>query len=110
MKDNEFEVVLELLRKKIGVEPSVMRLMVHSDDIMSQFKNKTKLWFYSVLTDDGVIKDTEVLFEYDPGNIYVFKSWEKVFIIYAAQHKSSVDFLVKNIYKQVKNKKNGNNK
>jgi hypothetical protein len=109
MKDNEFEVVLELLRQKLGVEPSIMRLMVDSDGLMTQFKNKTKLWFYSVLTDDGVIKDTEVLVEYDPGNIYVFKSWEKVFIIYAAQHKSSVDFLVKNIYKQIKNKINGNN-
>lgn len=110
MIEINFDMILTLVRGKIGVEPSIMELTDDSSDlIMKHLKNKTKLWYHSILTDEGTINDLGQLLQYDVG-IYIFKNCDKVFILYAAQNKGSVDFLVKNIYKQIKNNDNGNNK
>ena len=107
-KDYDYEVVLDLMREKLGVEPSILRLMVPADEVINIMGNKNVVWGYSILTDDGEIKDVEQLIEYDPERIYLFKSWDKMFIIYSSLNKDGVVFLTNNIYRKLKKNNNGN--
>jgi hypothetical protein len=107
---NVLEVVKGIVMGKIQTEPSFMTLMFDADSVLEIFKNKPKLWYNGVMNHEGVIIDKEILIEYDPGKIYVFKNQDKILILYETSQKSNVDFLMKNIYKQIKNKKDGINK
>lgn len=107
---NVLEIVTGIVKGKIQTEPSFMTLMVDANSVLDIFKNKNKLWYNGVMNHEGVILDREILIEYDPGKIYIFKNQDKILILYETNQKSNVDFLVKNIYKQIKNKKDGINK
>ena len=110
MDIKSFEIVIELFKMKVQAEPSFMTLMFDADSVLEIFKNKPKLWYNGVMNHEGVIIDKEILIEYDPGKIYIFKNQDKILILYETSQKSNVDFLMKNIYKQIKNKKDGINK
>jgi hypothetical protein len=99
---NVLEVVIGIVRGKIQTEPSVMTLMVDANSVLEIFKNKNKIWYNGIMNHEGVILDKEILIEYDPDKIYIFKNQDKILILYETSQKSNIDFLTKNIYKQIK--------